>query len=167
MIYKKEDFLLSLEGLAQGMENPLATLANTAALIWQTFADINWAGFYLLDCGALWLGPFQGKPACTPIALGKGVCGGAFVQNQTIVVPDVHAFPGHIACDEASRSEIVVPLHANGQVIGVLDIDSPLPSRFDENDRLLLEAAVKLLENCCDFTRCGYTLHVELKDEHA
>ena len=166
-----EAILVSLEGLTRDVRNPLTNLANAAALLWETLPDINWAGFYLLDDGALWLGPFHGKPACTHIGMDKGVCGAALSRNETLVVPDVHAFPGHIACDESSRSEIVVPLRANGRCIGVLDIDSPTVDRFSERDRLLLEEAVRILETRCAFARCGYNLgynlKAELKDDHA
>lgn len=155
---KHEEQLKSLNALIEGIENPLANLANTAAWLWQTFEEINWAGFYLLDRGALWLGPFQGKPACTRIDLGRGVCGAAFQANETLVVPDVHAFPNHIACDAASRSEIVVPLRAAGRPVGVLDLDSPVLNRFAESDRFLLEAVVGLFERHVDFSRCGYDL---------
>ncbi len=123
----------------------VANMANMAALIFHQLGDLNWAGFYLMRGGELVLGPFQGKPACIRIALGRGVCGTAAATRQTQVVPDVHAFPGHIACDADSRSEIVVPLIAGGAVIGVLDLDSPKPGRFDEDDRAGLEAAAGLL----------------------
>jgi len=106
---------------------------------------LNWAGFYLLRGSELVLGPFQGKPACVRIPIGKGVCGTAVAQRTSIVVPDVHAFPGHIACDSASRSELVVPLFHGGDVVGVLDLDSPLPSRFDEEDRRGCEALTEIL----------------------
>lgn len=154
------ELLTTLEGLVRGIPNPLTNLANAAAFLWESLRDINWAGFYLLDRGSLWLGPFQGKPACTRIELGKGVCGAAFERNCTLVVPDVHAFPGHIACDAASRAEIVVPLRMGDRAIGVLDIDSPRLNRFDERDRLLLEAAVRVLEAHCDYARCGYSLGI-------
>lgn len=145
----ERDFLAALEELLGEDMHPLSALANTAALIWESVTQINWAGFYLLDDGALWLGPFQGKVACTRIEPGKGVCGTAFVNNETIVVPDVHAFPGHIACDALSRSEIVVPLRRQGRPVGVLDVDSPVPDRFTRRDRDLLEAVAALLETRC------------------
>ena len=122
-----------------------ANMANMAALIFHQLPDLNWAGFYLMKGGELVLGPFQGKPACIRIPLGKGVCGTAAATRETQVVPDVHAFPGHIACDADSRSEIVVPLIADGTLIGVLDLDSPKPGRFDEDDRAGLEAAAGLV----------------------
>ena len=112
----------------------VANAANTSALLWHSLPDLNWAGFYRLMGSELVLGPFQGKPACVRIALGKGVCGTAAAELRTVVVPDVHAFPGHIACDAASRSEIVVPLVRHGQVLGVLDLDSPVSGRFDSAD---------------------------------
>ncbi len=124
----------------------VAALSNLSALIMQAMPDLNWAGFYLIRSGMLTVGPFQGKPACIRIPAGKGVCGAAIERNETIVVPDVHAFPGHIACDSASRSEIVVPIHAGGKVIGVLDIDSPVPDRFTGRDRETLEALVRVIE---------------------
>ena len=135
-----------LEALIRDVPYEIANFANASALIWQGLADINWAGFYLMRDGMLVLGPFQGKPACTRIAVGRGVCGTAVAQDATQLVPDVHAFPGHIACDCASNSEIVVPIHKNGAVYGVLDIDSPLLKRFTEADREGLEALVQVLE---------------------
>ena len=135
-----------LEALIRDVPYEIANFANASALIWQGLADINWVGFYLMRDGMLVLGPFQGKPACTRIAVGRGVCGTAVAQDATQLVPDVHAFPGHIACDCASNSEIVVPIHKNGAVYGVLDIDSPLLNRFTEADREGLEALVQVLE---------------------
>jgi len=131
----------------------LANLANAAGLLGHQLDEINWAGFYLFKGEDLVLGPFWGKPACTHIALGEGVCGTAGAQRATVIVPDVHAFPGHIACDEASRSEIVVPIIAGGDLRGVLDIDSPVPNRFDERDRRGLEAFAALLAEHVDWTR--------------
>ncbi|MDQ8030928.1 diguanylate cyclase [Bordetella genomosp. 1] len=122
----------------------IANAANFSALVWQAVPDINWAGFYLYDGRELVLGPFQGKPACVRIALERGVCGAAASARQTQVVADVHAFPGHIACDAASRSEIVVPLERNGALLGVWDVDSPVPGRFDEEDRVGMEALCKV-----------------------
>jgi L-methionine (R)-S-oxide reductase len=129
-----------LEAVLHGERDWIANLAQTSALLMQTMPDLNWAGFYLLKDGQLVLGPFQGKVACVRIAVGKGVCGTAAAHRETVVVPDVHAFPGHIACDADTRSEIVVPLVREGELIGVLDLDSPLPARFDTIDRLGLEA---------------------------
>lgn len=123
-----------LAGLLRGESDLIANAANTAALIFDALPDLNWAGFYFLTQDELVVGPFQGKPACVRIALGKGVCGTAAVERKTIIVPDVEAFPGHIACDSASRSEIVVPLLNGGELLGVLDIDSPRLARFDEGD---------------------------------
>lgn len=121
-------------------------MANAAALIYDGMAELNWAGFYVLRGDRLVLGPFQSKLACVHIPLGKGVCGAAAARDETQLVPDVHAFPGHIACDSASNSEIVVPIHADGRVVAVLDIDSPRLNRFTEADRLGLEAAVRAME---------------------
>lgn len=128
-----------LRALLHGERDVIANLANAAALLWHTLPDLNWAGFYRLVGNELVLGPFQGRPACVRIALGKGVCGTAAAQHKTIVVPDVEKFPGHIACDAASRSEIVVPLLAENQLIGVLDLDSPHLNRFDAQDQAGLE----------------------------
>lgn len=135
-----DDLLSDLRGLYEGERDPIANAANTAATIWQHLPDINWAGFYFLKGDELVLGPFHGKPACVRIALGKGVCGTAAKQRKTVVVPDVHKFPGHIACDTASNSEIVVPLIRKGRLIGVLDIDSPSRNRFADADRIGCEA---------------------------
>lgn len=153
----RAEWLESLEALLEG-QHPVSNLANASALLWEALPEINWAGFYLLDEGALWLGPFHGKTACTRIAPGKGVCGTALAEDQTLVVEDVHAFPGHIACDAASRSEIVVPLHLNGRPIGVLDIDSPIKGRFTQEDQAFAEAVAGLLEKHCDFTRLHFSL---------
>ncbi len=131
-------------GLLEGERDLIANAANVAALIWQIVPDLNWAGFYFLKGGELVLGPFQGKPACVRIAVGKGVCGTAVALRETMLVEDVHAFPGHIACDAASNSELVVPLIKDGVVRGVLDIDSPHLARFDEADQRGFEAVVKL-----------------------
>ena len=123
---------VQLGALLAGERDGLANAANAAALLWQGLPDLNWAGFYFLRGGELVLGPFQGKVACVRIALGRGVCGTAAQRHETIVVPDVEKFPGHIACDHASRSEVVVPLVTGGKLIGVLDLDSPLLARFDQ-----------------------------------
>ncbi len=128
-----------LAGLLRDERDFVANAANTAALIFDALPDLNWAGFYFLKQGELVVGPFQGKPACVRIALGKGVCGTAAAERKTIVVPDVNAFPGHIACDAASRSEIVVPLIRGTDLLGVLDIDSPQLARFNEGDARGLE----------------------------
>jgi L-methionine (R)-S-oxide reductase len=123
-----------LAALLSGERDFIANAANTAALIYEALPQVNWAGFYFLKAGELVVGPFQGKPACVRIALGQGVCGTAAAERRTLVVPDVHAFPGHIACDAASRSEIVIPLLTGTLLLGVLDIDSPRPARFDAAD---------------------------------
>ena len=136
-----------LSALTEGIPYEVANLANASALLWQELPDINWAGFYKMVEGALVLGPFQGKPACIRIEVGKGVCGTAVAQDKTQLVYNVHDFPGHIACDCASNSEIVVPIHVKGKIWGVLDIDSPLIGRFSEADREGLEAVVRVLEN--------------------
>ena len=135
-----------LAALTEGIPYEVANLANASALLWETLEGINWAGFYKMTDGQLVLGPFQGKTACIRIPVGKGVCGTAVAENATQLVPDVHLFPGHIACDCASNSEIVVPIRKGGEVIGVLDIDSPIKNRFTEADKLGLEAFVEILE---------------------
>lgn len=124
----------------------VSALSNLSSLIMSAMPDLNWAGFYLLRNGELTVGPFQGKPACIHIAPGKGVCGTALVQDETVVVPDVHQFPGHIACDSASESEIVIPIHADGRVVAVLDVDSPIKNRFSKEDQEGLERIVGLVE---------------------
>jgi len=135
-----------IRALTEGVSYEIANLSNTAAAIWQTMDRINWAGFYRMEQGKLVLGPFQGKPACIEIPVGRGVCGTAVAERKTVLVEDVHAFPGHIACDSASNSEIVVPIFKNGQVYGVLDIDSPFVGRFTHADQQGLEAVVRTLE---------------------
>ena len=134
------------EGLIEGVGHPITNLSNLSALIFQSMDALNWAGFYLMEDGKLVLGPFQGRVACIEIPLGRGVCGTAAAADKTQLVPDVHAFPGHIACDGASNSEIVIPLHRGGEVVGVLDIDSPLLNRFSESDREGLEALAAVIE---------------------
>ena len=141
-----ELLLAQAQALTEDVPYPIANLANLSALLYETLEGINWAGFYLAEGDALVLGPFQGKPACIEIPFGRGVCGTAARQDRTQRVEDVHRFPGHIACDAASRSEIVVPLRKDGRVIGVLDIDSPLLSRFTEEDRAGLERFAALAE---------------------
>ena len=143
---KYELLTAQLTALISGVPYLVANLANTAALLFQHLEGINWAGFYLLEGETLVLGPFQGKPACITIEVGKGVCGSAVKEERTLLVPDVHAFPGHIACDETSRSEIVIPIRKNGKIFGVLDIDSPLPGRFTKEDQKGLEKVVLCLE---------------------
>lgn len=134
------------QALINGVAYPIANYANLSALLYQGLTEINWAGFYLIEDGKLVLGPFQGKPACIEIGIGKGVCGTAVERDETMVVENVHRFPGHIACDGASMSEIVIPMHRNGEIIGVLDIDSPVESRFTEEDKLGLEEIVRIIE---------------------
>jgi GAF domain-containing protein len=130
-----QELALQLRGLIEGERDPVANAANMAALLYHALPQVNWVGFYFLKQGELVVGPFQGKPACVRIALGRGVCGTAAEARRSVLVPDVHAFPGHIACDEASRSELVVPLVKGNALVGVLDLDSPVPGRFDEADR--------------------------------
>ena len=135
-----------LASIIEGIPYTMTNLANASALLNEKLDAINWVGFYTIKDGRLVLGPFQGKVACTIIPMGKGVCGTAAEKDSTQVVPDVHKFAGHIACDSASNSEIVIPMHRSGTVFGVLDIDSPLFNRFDENDRKGLEEFVRILE---------------------
>jgi len=142
-----------LGALFAGERNGLANAANMTALLHQTLPDLNWVGFYFLQGGELVLGPFQGKVACVRIAVGRGVCGTAAERKDTLIVPDVHAFPGHIACDDASRSEIVVPLLEDGRLLGVLDLDSPRLARFDQEDADGLNEAVGLLLQCSELGR--------------
>ena len=141
--------LKQMEALLEAEHNIVANLSNASALLNEALGDINWVGFYLMDKGELILGPFQGKVACMHIAVGKGVCGTAVSENSTQLVEDVHKFPGHIACDSASNSEIVIPLRHEGKVIGVLDIDSPLFGRFDETDARELEKIAEIIEKAC------------------
>lgn len=136
-----------LDALLDGETDQIANLSNASSLLNQFLSDINWVGFYLMKEGELVLGPFQGLPACVRIPVGRGVCGTAVKQKEMIVVEDVHAFPGHIACDAASNSEIVIPLIKDGEVIGVLDIDSPLKARFTQEDAAGLKTFVNVLEN--------------------
>lgn len=135
-----------LHGLTDGIPYMLANLANASALLNQALTDINWVGFYLMQDKILVLGPFQGKPACVEIPVGAGVCGTAVERDEVMLVQNVHEFPGHIACDSASNSEIVIPIHKDGEIIGVLDIDSPIPARFDEEDKDGLTEFVRILE---------------------
>ena len=135
-----------LAALTEGVPYEAANLANASALLWQEMPDINWVGFYKMTEGALVLGPFQGKPACIRIPVGRGVCGTAVAEDRIQLVYNVHDFPGHIACDSASNSEIVLPIHVNGEIWGVLDIDSPNIGRFTEDDQTGLEQIVRVLE---------------------
>jgi L-methionine (R)-S-oxide reductase len=139
------ELIAGAEALTAGEPDGIANMANVAALVWQLVPGLNWAGFYRLIEGELVLGPFCGKPACIRIALGRGVCGTAAATGETQLVADVHAFPGHIACDAESRSELVVPMIRNGAVVAVIDLDSPLPARFDTEDARGIEALADLL----------------------
>lgn len=149
--------LLSMQAaaLTEGEPHYLPNLANTAALLWESMDDINWCGFYLSgnlpSKDELILGPFMGKPACIRIPYGKGVCGTAALTDQLQLVADVHQFPGHIACDSASNSEIVIPIHSGGRVVGVLDIDAPITNRFSLEDAEGLKKIVEILEKACTF----------------
>ena len=138
-----------LRVLVEAVSHPIPNLANASALLWQAMKDINWVGFYLMHEGRLVLGPFQGKPACVYIPVGKGVCGIAVKENRPVRVDNVHEFSGHIACDAASNSEIVIPMRDGDRIVGVLDIDSPVFSRFDDEDQVGLEAIVRILERAC------------------
>ncbi len=151
---KQESYKLIHAQLKSLLENEpyvIPNLSNASALLNGALKDINWAGFYLIHNEELLLGPFQGKTACVHIPSGKGVCGTAVKKDETQLVADVHEFPGHIACDSASRSEIVIPIHSNGKIVGVLDIDSPSIARFDAIDQKGLEEIVHILENACDW----------------
>ena len=151
--------LAQAETLTDGIPQPIPNLANLAVLLYQGLPQINWAGFYLMDQGSLLLGPFAGLPACIRIPLGRGVCGTAAASDSVQRIANVHEFPGHIACDSASNSEIVLPIHAQGCVVGVLDIDSPILNRFDEVDEAGLRQLVALIEVQCDFSLTGYSLN--------
>lgn len=141
-----EALIAQADALTNGVPHRISNLANVSALIFDAMDDLNWAGFYLLEGETLVLGPFQGKPACIEIPVARGVCGAAVREDRSQLVPDVHAFAGHIACDSASRSELVVPLRKGGAVIGVLDLDSPSPARFTEADRTGMERLARVLE---------------------
>jgi L-methionine (R)-S-oxide reductase len=144
------DLLEHARALLAGERDPIANAANLSALVFHGLPDLNWAGFYFMKDGELVLGPFQGKPACVRIAVGRGVCGTAVAEGKTQLVPDVHAFPGHIACDSASNSEVVVPIRVNGKIVGVLDIDSPSLGRFSEADARALEELVNVFVGATD-----------------
>ncbi|MCR5404712.1 MAG: GAF domain-containing protein [Butyrivibrio sp.] len=146
-----------IKSLAGDEPNYIPVFSNASALLYDNMEDLNWAGFYIMNKGSLMLGPFQGKVACIRIEVGKGVCGTAVFENETQLVKDVHQFPGHIACDSASNSEIVVPIHRDGIVVAVLDIDSPSLSRFNDEDRKGLEEFVKALEEVTDLSE----IHME------
>jgi len=136
-----------IESISRDVDYDITILSNVSALIYETLDNLNWCGFYILRNNRLELGPFQGKVACTKIEIGKGVCGTSVLKDETILVKDVHEFPGHIACDTASNSEIVIPIHINGSIYGVLDIDSPMINRFSDDDKKNLEEIVMLIEN--------------------
>ena len=136
-----------LQSITENVPHKIANLANTSALLWEALDNLNWVGFYLREGDTLILGPFQGKVACIEIPMGRGVCGTAAARGETVRVEDVHAFPGHIACDSASNSEIVIPLFRNGEVVGVLDIDSPILARFTPEDQIGLEAVARVIES--------------------
>lgn len=138
-------------GIIDGERDAVANMANVAAVIFDTLADINWAGFYIVKDGGLVLGPFQGKPACIRIPFDRGVCGAAAREMKTQLVKNVHEFPGHIACDSASLSELVVPIIKEGRLIGVIDIDSPLPARFSEADAKEMAGIARLMAEGCDW----------------
>lgn len=152
---KEEEFYQGIyefaQGLTEGERNLIANLANIASLLFNTMKEINWAGFYLMEHGELVLGPFNGKPACIRIPIGKGVCGTAAKTGSTQLVENVHEFPGHIACDGDTNSEIVIPIIIQGEVYGVLDIDSPVLKRFNKADQIGLEKIVELLIQRCDW----------------
>lgn len=152
-----EEMLGMAGGLLEGERHPLANAANLSALLYQEMGDLNWSGFYFLSGGELLLGPFQGKPACLRIPVGRGVCGSAVKENRTMLVPDVHAFPGHIACDEASRSELVCPVLVGGRIVGVIDLDSARPGRFGPEEQRAVEALAELYAKSCDWAAGSYS----------
>jgi len=145
------ELALMAEGLFRGERDPIANAANLSALLWMGLTDLNWAGFYFLRGSILVLGPFQGKPACVRIEVGKGVCGSGAAQKKSLIVADVESFPGHIACDIASRSELVVPLLQGDRLAGVLDLDSPSRARFDDADARGIESLAALWVTASDF----------------
>lgn len=145
-----------LRALAEADASWLPVFANASALLWDCFPSINWAGFYIVNQGSLLLGPFQGKVACIRIPIGKGVCGTAVAEDATQRINNVHLFPGHIACDSASNSELVIPIHHDGEVVALLDMDSPIYNRFSENDQKDLEAFVQTLEEITEFSSISF-----------
>lgn len=153
-----ESMLRMAEGLMEDERHPVANAANLSALLFQEIGDLNWAGFYFMHKGMLLLGPFQGKPACLRIAVGRGVCGACVRDGRTLNVPDVHAFPGHIACDEASRSELVCPIRSGSRIVGVIDLDSARPGRFGPEEQKAMESLSELYAARSDFSDAGYTL---------
>lgn len=144
-----------IAAILDGESDVISNLSNVSAMLNGALREINWVGFYLMKNGSLLLGPFQGNLACVHIQIGRGVCGTAVQEGTTQLVEDVHAFPGHIACDSASNSEIVIPLKKDGKILGVLDIDSPVFSRFDQDDKMHLEKIAELLVMACDWKNCG------------
>lgn len=146
------DLCEQLTALLDGERDPIANGANASALLFQLMPDLNWAGFYFVRGNELVLGPFQGKPACVRIAIGRGVCGTAVMRGESVLVEDVHAFPGHIACDAASRSELVVPLKKGATILGVIDLDSPVPARFDAEDQSGIESVAAVYLSASDIT---------------
>ena len=147
-----ENLIMQFEGLMSDQKYLITLLSNASALLMDNLSDLNWSGFYLYRDGRLILGPFQGKVACEIIEMGKGVCGTSAVKDETVLVRNVHQFPGHIACDSASNSEIVIPLHVRGSLFGVLDIDSPKLERFDDTDRENLEIIARIIEKAIENT---------------
>ena len=145
-----------LRALAEADASWLPVFANASALLWDCFPSINWAGFYIVNQGSLLLGPFQGKVACIRIPIGKGVCGTAVLEDATQRIDNVHLFPGHIACDSASNSELVIPIHHDGKVVALLDMDGPIYSRFSENDQKELESFVRTLEEITEFSPISF-----------
>lgn len=145
-----------LRALAEADASWLPVFANASALLWDCFPSINWAGFYIVNQGSLLLGPFQGKVACIRIPIGKGVCGTAVAEDATQRINNVHLFPGHIACDSASNSELVIPIHHDGKVVALLDMDSPIYNRFSENDQKELESFVRTLEEITEFSSISF-----------
>jgi L-methionine (R)-S-oxide reductase len=145
------------QSLMEDERHPLANAANLSALMFQEMEDLNWAGFYFLHSGELLLGPFQGKPACLRIAIGRGVCGASVKENRTMLVRNVHDFPDHIACDEASRSELVCPIRVDGRIKGVIDLDSARPGRFGPEEQRAIEALAELYAAGCNFSNGGYS----------
>ncbi len=145
-----------LRALAEADASWLPVFANASALLWDCFPSINWAGFYIVNQGSLLLGPFQGKVACIRIPIGKGVCGTAVLEDATQRIDNVHLFPGHIACDSASNSELVIPIHHDGKVVALLNMDSPIYNRFSENDQKELESFVRTLEEITEFSPISF-----------
>ena len=150
-----DELVAQIEALTEGVQSPISNLANAAALLFNSMKNVSWAGFYILEGETLVLGPFMGKPACVLIPMGKGVCGTAAAEEKTVTVPDVRLFPGHIACDTESRSEIVVPVQVNGTLYGVMDIDSAVTDRFSDDDRKGLERFAAVLGKALENGKCS------------